>query len=68
VRARGARLIARGLSNKEIAEEMTLAEGTVKSHVRNILSKLHLAHCTQAAFYALKKKLASPDNSINGAD
>jgi NarL family two-component system response regulator LiaR len=56
------RLIARGRSNKEIAEALTLAEGTVKSHVSNILSKLHLAHRTQAALYALKKKLASLDD------
>jgi NarL family two-component system response regulator LiaR len=52
------RLIARGLSNKEIADELTLAEGTVKSHVSNILSKLHLAHRTQAALYALRHKVA----------
>jgi len=51
------RLIARGQSNKEIAEALTIAEGTVKSHVSNILSKLHLAHRTQAALYALKRKL-----------
>ena len=51
------RLIARGMSNKEIAEALTIAEGTVKSHVSNILSKLHLAHRTQAALYALKRKL-----------
>ncbi|MBN1438238.1 MAG: response regulator transcription factor [Anaerolineales bacterium] len=57
------RLIARGRSNKEIADELTLAEGTVKSHVSNILSKLHLAHRTQAALYALKKKLASLEDA-----
>jgi NarL family two-component system response regulator LiaR len=57
------RLIARGRSNKEIAESLTVAEGTVKSHVSNILSKLHLAHRTQAALYALKKKLASLDDT-----
>ena len=51
------RLIARGQSNKEIAETLTIAEGTVKSHVSNILSKLHLAHRTQAALYALERKL-----------
>jgi NarL family two-component system response regulator LiaR len=61
------RLIARGMSNKEIADTLTLAEGTVKSHVSNILSKLHLAHRTQAALYALKHKVAklgNPDPSV----
>ena len=56
------RLIARGLSNREIADELTIAEGTVKSHVSNILSKLHLAHRTQAALYALKRKLVPLDD------
>ncbi|MBN1311689.1 MAG: response regulator transcription factor [Anaerolineae bacterium] len=54
-------LIAQGMSNKEIAETLTIAEGTVKSHVSNILSKLHLAHRTQAALYALRRKLVSLD-------
>jgi len=56
------RLVARGKSNKEIAEELVIAEGTVKSHVSNILSKLHLAHRTQAALYALKRKLVPIDD------
>ena len=55
------RLVARGLSNKEIAEELCIAEGTVKSHVSNILSKLHLVHRTQAALFALKRKLIPLD-------
>ena len=56
------RLVARGKSNKEIADELVIAEGTVKSHVSNILSKLHLAHRTQAALYALKRKLVPIDD------
>jgi NarL family two-component system response regulator LiaR len=56
------RLIARGMSNQEIAEALVIAEGTVKSHVSNILSKLQLAHRTQAALYALKRKLVPLDD------
>jgi len=46
------RLIASGLANQEIAERLTITERTVKSHVSNILSKLHLSDRTQAAVYA----------------
>ncbi len=56
------RLIARGMSNKEIANTLVIAEGTVKSHVSNILSKLHLTHRTQAALYALKRRLVPLDD------
>jgi NarL family two-component system response regulator LiaR len=56
------RLIAQGKSNREIAEELVLAEVTVRTHVSNILSKLHLANRTQAALYALKEGIASLDD------
>ena len=46
------KLIARGHTNRKIAEELVISEGTVKGHVSNILSKLHLADRTQAAVYA----------------
>ena len=49
------RLIAKGLSNSNIAIEMVISEHTVKGHVSNILSKLHLADRTQAAVYAWQK-------------
>jgi NarL family two-component system response regulator LiaR len=52
------RLIARGQSNREIARELIISEKTVKTHVSNILSKLHLADRTQAAIYALREGLA----------
>ena len=46
------RLIAKGMSNSDIAEALFISENTVKGHVSNILSKLHLADRTQAAVYA----------------
>jgi NarL family two-component system response regulator LiaR len=52
------RLVAQGLSNQEIAEALVLGEGTVRSHVSNILAKLHLANRTQAALYALREGIA----------
>jgi len=56
------RLIARGLTNQDIAAELVIGEGTVRTHVSNILSKLHLANRTQAALYALREGFASLDN------
>ncbi len=46
------RLIAEGLSNAQIADKLVISERTVKSHVNNILSKLHVADRTQAAIFA----------------
>jgi two-component system, NarL family, response regulator LiaR len=56
------RLISQGLSNKEIASKIFIAEWTVRTHVSNILGKLHLASRTQAALYALRSGLASIDD------
>lgn len=50
-------LIARGRSNKQISDELTISEKTVKTHVSNILTKLQLEDRTQAAIYALKEGL-----------
>jgi DNA-binding NarL/FixJ family response regulator len=49
------KLIASGLTNSQIAEKLVISENTVKGHVSNILSKLHLADRTQAAVYAWQK-------------
>lgn len=53
------RLVAQGCSNKEIALKLSVSELTVRTHVSNILSKLHLASRTQAALYALQKGITS---------
>jgi NarL family two-component system response regulator LiaR len=53
------RLVAQGLSNQEIGEILFVSERTVRTHVSNILAKLHLANRTQAALYALREGLAS---------
>ena len=52
------RLLARGMSNKEIASTLGVAEKTVKTHVSHILHKLNLADRTQAALYAVREHLA----------
>jgi NarL family two-component system response regulator LiaR len=55
------RLVARGLSNQDIADQLVVSERTVRTHISNILGKLHLANRTQAALYALRQGLASLD-------
>jgi DNA-binding NarL/FixJ family response regulator len=55
------RLVARGLQNKAIALELGIAEKTVKTHVSNILGKLHLDDRTQAAVYAVRRGLVGPE-------
>ncbi len=57
--------IARGMSNAEIADQLTIGERTVKTHVSNILSKLHLQDRTQAALLALRERLV-PLDQIKG--
>jgi NarL family two-component system response regulator LiaR len=52
-------LVAQGLTNDEIANQLVVSERTVRTHVSNILAKLQLANRTQAALYALKEGLAS---------
>ncbi|MDJ0756628.1 MAG: response regulator transcription factor [Ardenticatenaceae bacterium] len=52
------KLVARGLTNQEIAQELVISERTVGNHIGNILNKLHLANRTQAALFALREGLA----------
>jgi NarL family two-component system response regulator LiaR len=53
-------LVGRGLANKQIARQLSIAEKTVKTHVSHILSKLGLADRTQAALYAVRTGLVDP--------
>jgi DNA-binding NarL/FixJ family response regulator len=54
-------LVAAGMSNKEIANELTITEGTVKNHVHNSLEKLHLTNRVQAAAYAVRQGYANQE-------
>ena len=58
------RLVAQGMSNREIAGELYISENTVKNHVRNILEKLHLHSRMEAVMYAVKEKLLDVDEDL----
>jgi DNA-binding NarL/FixJ family response regulator len=53
-------LVARGLSNKAIADELSITERTARTHVSNILGKLGLSSRTQAALYAVERGITGP--------
>jgi DNA-binding NarL/FixJ family response regulator len=55
------RLVARGMANREIADQLVISENTVKNHVRNILEKLHLHSRVEAAVYAHQQHLLPTD-------
>jgi two-component system, NarL family, response regulator LiaR len=56
-------LVAQGLSNQEIANRLVIGDATVRTHIGNILSKLHLANRVQAVLYALRKGLSSLEDA-----
>ena len=51
------KLVSQGATNKEIADSLFISENTVKTHLRNIMDKLHLVNRSQAAAYAVKRGL-----------
>lgn len=55
------RLVAEGCSNQEIAEKLVISQKTVKTHVSNILNKLHLKDRTQLAIHAIKAGLVDQE-------
>ncbi len=69
------KLVARGMSNKDVADQLFISENTVKNHVRNILEKLHLHSRMEAVMYAVRQRppgpaphrqLAGPDPPVYG--
>ena len=60
------RFIAQGATNKQIAASLFISENTVKTHMRNIMEKLHLANRSQAAAYAVKKGLVHNEEQGDG--
>lgn len=61
-------MIVAGASNQEIARSLVIAPGTVKNHIHNMLTKLHLRTRAQAAVYAVQEGLAQPPGPRPGAN
>ncbi len=51
------KLVAKGMSNREIGDQLFISENTVKNHIRNILEKLHLHSRMEAVIYAVRERL-----------
>jgi len=60
------KLVAQGLTNREIADQLYISENTVKNHVRNILEKLHLHSRMEAVVYAVREKLLDLEETVGG--
>ncbi len=56
------RLVAEGLSNREIGRKLSITEGTVKNHIHNALEKLHMENRIQAAAYIVRHGLGRPSD------
>lgn len=54
------KLVARGMSNREVGDSLFISENTVKNHVRSILEKLHLHTRMEAAMYAVRQRIVDP--------
>ncbi|MBX3052176.1 MAG: response regulator transcription factor [Caldilineaceae bacterium] len=61
-------LVAKGLTNQQMAQQLTVAEVTIRTHVSNILSKLHLANRVQATLYALRAGLTTLEDDAESHD
>jgi DNA-binding NarL/FixJ family response regulator len=59
-------LVAEGASDKEIADTLCVSIHTAKSHMRNILAKLHMSHRHEAALFAVREGLIMPMNNHAG--
>jgi two-component system, NarL family, response regulator LiaR len=62
------KLVAQGMDNQGIAKRLVIGGATVRTHMSNILSKLHLANRVQATLYALREGLSSLDGSVTSED
>jgi NarL family two-component system response regulator LiaR len=60
-------LVAQGHTNRQIAEELSISEATVRTHMSKILGKLHLGSRTQAALYALREGIATLHDAADQA-